>query len=143
MLRVFAPQGLLCGLSVVLYGLLQSYRRFVAPSIGSEGLQSGAHRLPPGVRAAGQGASAVQPAEQPDQASQLIGAFVPFAPGFRGRRGDREPVPGHVRDRPAQGRRRGAGQRPGPGRAENLVTAPLPGISRPPRAKKPGEPPYR
>jgi putative peptidoglycan lipid II flippase len=34
MLRVFAPQALLYGLSVVLYGLLQSYRRFVAPSIG-------------------------------------------------------------------------------------------------------------
>jgi putative peptidoglycan lipid II flippase len=35
MLRVFAPQALLYGLSVVLYGLLQSYRRFVAPSIGA------------------------------------------------------------------------------------------------------------
>jgi len=35
MLRVFAPQALLYGLSVVLYGLLQSYRRFVAPSIGT------------------------------------------------------------------------------------------------------------
>jgi putative peptidoglycan lipid II flippase len=34
MLSVFAPQALLYGLSVVLYGLLQSYRRFVAPSIG-------------------------------------------------------------------------------------------------------------
>ena len=34
MLQVFAPQALLYGLSVVLYGLLQSYRRFVAPSIG-------------------------------------------------------------------------------------------------------------
>jgi len=34
MLRVFAPQALLYGVSVVLYGLLQSYRRFVAPSIG-------------------------------------------------------------------------------------------------------------
>jgi putative peptidoglycan lipid II flippase len=34
MLRVFAPQALFYGLSVVLYGLLQSYRRFVAPSIG-------------------------------------------------------------------------------------------------------------
>ena len=34
MLRVFAPQALLYGLSVVLYGLLQSYRRFVAPSVG-------------------------------------------------------------------------------------------------------------
>jgi putative peptidoglycan lipid II flippase len=34
MLRVFAPQALLYGLSVVLYGLLQSYRRFGAPSIG-------------------------------------------------------------------------------------------------------------
>src|SRR5271170_1801081 len=34
MLRVFAPQALLYGLSVVLYGMLQSYRRFVAPSIG-------------------------------------------------------------------------------------------------------------
>ena len=34
MLRVFAPQALLYGLSVVLYGLLQSYRRFDAPSIG-------------------------------------------------------------------------------------------------------------
>ncbi len=35
MLQVFAPQALLYGLSVVLYGLLQSYRRFVAPSIGA------------------------------------------------------------------------------------------------------------
>jgi putative peptidoglycan lipid II flippase len=34
LLRVFAPQALLYGLSVVLYGLLQSYRRFAAPSIG-------------------------------------------------------------------------------------------------------------
>jgi putative peptidoglycan lipid II flippase len=34
MLRVFAPQALFYGLSVVLYGLLQSYRRFSAPSIG-------------------------------------------------------------------------------------------------------------
>ena len=34
MLRVFAPQALFYGLSVVLYGLLQSYRRFFAPSIG-------------------------------------------------------------------------------------------------------------
>jgi putative peptidoglycan lipid II flippase len=34
MLRVFAPQAVLYGLSVVLYGLLQSYRRFAAPSIG-------------------------------------------------------------------------------------------------------------
>jgi putative peptidoglycan lipid II flippase len=34
MLQVFAPQALLYGLAVVLYGLLQSYRRFAAPSIG-------------------------------------------------------------------------------------------------------------
>ena len=34
MLVVFAPQALLYGLSVVLYGLLQSCRRFAAPSIG-------------------------------------------------------------------------------------------------------------
>jgi putative peptidoglycan lipid II flippase len=34
MLQVFAPQALLYGLSVVLYGLLQSHRRFAAPSIG-------------------------------------------------------------------------------------------------------------
>ncbi len=34
MLEVFAPQALLYGLSVVLYGMLQSYRRFAAPSIG-------------------------------------------------------------------------------------------------------------
>jgi putative peptidoglycan lipid II flippase len=34
MLQVFAPQALLYGLSVVLFGLLQSYRRFAAPSIG-------------------------------------------------------------------------------------------------------------
>jgi len=34
MLVIFAPQALLYGLSVVLYGLLQSYRRFGAPSIG-------------------------------------------------------------------------------------------------------------
>jgi putative peptidoglycan lipid II flippase len=34
MLRVFAPQALLYGLSVILYGLLQAYRRFAAPTIG-------------------------------------------------------------------------------------------------------------
>jgi putative peptidoglycan lipid II flippase len=34
MLTVFAPQALLYGLSVVLYGLLQSYRRFAAAAIG-------------------------------------------------------------------------------------------------------------
>jgi putative peptidoglycan lipid II flippase len=34
MLVAFAPQALLYGLSVVLYGVLQSYRRFAAPSIG-------------------------------------------------------------------------------------------------------------
>jgi putative peptidoglycan lipid II flippase len=34
MLRAFAPQALLYGISVVLYGLLQSYRRFAAVSIG-------------------------------------------------------------------------------------------------------------
>ena len=34
MLVAFAPQALLYGLSVVMYGLLQSYRRFAAPSIG-------------------------------------------------------------------------------------------------------------
>jgi putative peptidoglycan lipid II flippase len=34
MLRVFAPQALLYGLSVVLYGLLQAYRRFSAPTLG-------------------------------------------------------------------------------------------------------------
>jgi putative peptidoglycan lipid II flippase len=34
MLVAFAPQAALYGFSVVLYGLLQSYRRFVAPSIG-------------------------------------------------------------------------------------------------------------
>jgi putative peptidoglycan lipid II flippase len=34
MLVAFAPQALLYGISVVLYGLLQSYRRFAAPSIG-------------------------------------------------------------------------------------------------------------
>ena len=34
MLAVFAPQALLYGLSVVLYGLLQAYRRFAAPSVG-------------------------------------------------------------------------------------------------------------
>ena len=34
MLRVFAPQALLYGLSVVLYGLLQAYRRFTGPTIG-------------------------------------------------------------------------------------------------------------
>ncbi|HTX25681.1 MAG TPA: lipid II flippase MurJ [Streptosporangiaceae bacterium] len=34
MLQVFAPQALLYGLSVVLYGLLQAYRRFTAPTIG-------------------------------------------------------------------------------------------------------------
>ena len=34
MLVVFAPQIILYGLSVVLYGLLQAYRRFTAPAIG-------------------------------------------------------------------------------------------------------------
>ena len=34
MLVVFAPQALLYGLSVVLYGLLQAYRRFAGPAIG-------------------------------------------------------------------------------------------------------------
>jgi putative peptidoglycan lipid II flippase len=34
MLRVFAPQALLYGFSVILYGLLQAYRRFAAPTIG-------------------------------------------------------------------------------------------------------------
>ena len=34
MLVVFAPQALLYGLSVVLYGLLQAYRRFAGPTIG-------------------------------------------------------------------------------------------------------------
>jgi putative peptidoglycan lipid II flippase len=34
MLVVFAPQALLYGLSVVLYGLLQAYRRFSGPTIG-------------------------------------------------------------------------------------------------------------
>ncbi|HEX4255594.1 MAG TPA: lipid II flippase MurJ [Streptosporangiaceae bacterium] len=34
MLAVFAPQALLYGLSVLLYGLLQSYRRFAAPALG-------------------------------------------------------------------------------------------------------------
>jgi putative peptidoglycan lipid II flippase len=34
MLAVFSPQILLSGLSVVLYGLLQAYRRFAAPALG-------------------------------------------------------------------------------------------------------------
>jgi putative peptidoglycan lipid II flippase len=34
MLVVFAPQIILSGLSVVLYGLLQAYRRFVGPALG-------------------------------------------------------------------------------------------------------------
>ena len=34
MLAVFSPQILLSGLSVVLYGLLQAYRRFVGPALG-------------------------------------------------------------------------------------------------------------
>ncbi len=34
MLVAFAPQALLYGLSVVLYGVLQAYRRFSAPSVG-------------------------------------------------------------------------------------------------------------
>ena len=33
MLRVFAPQAVLYGLSVVLFGLLQAYRRFTAPTL--------------------------------------------------------------------------------------------------------------
>jgi putative peptidoglycan lipid II flippase len=34
MLEVFAPQVVLYGLSVVLYGLLQAYRRFAGPALG-------------------------------------------------------------------------------------------------------------
>jgi putative peptidoglycan lipid II flippase len=34
MIEVFAPQVVLYGLSVVLYGLLQAYRRFAGPAIG-------------------------------------------------------------------------------------------------------------
>jgi putative peptidoglycan lipid II flippase len=34
MLAVFAPQIILSGISVILYGLLQSYRRFVGPALG-------------------------------------------------------------------------------------------------------------
>jgi putative peptidoglycan lipid II flippase len=34
MLQVFAPQVFLYGLSVVLYGLLQAYRRFTGPALG-------------------------------------------------------------------------------------------------------------
>ncbi len=34
MLEVFAPQIILSGLSVVLYGLLQAYRRFAGPALG-------------------------------------------------------------------------------------------------------------
>ena len=34
MLEVFAPQVVLYGLSVVLYGLLQAYRRFTGPALG-------------------------------------------------------------------------------------------------------------
>ena len=33
MLAVFAPQILLYGLAVVLYGILQAHRRFVAPAL--------------------------------------------------------------------------------------------------------------
>ena len=33
MLQVFAPQIILYGLSVVLFGLLQAYRRFTGPSL--------------------------------------------------------------------------------------------------------------
>ena len=62
MLRVFAPQALLYGLSVVLYGLLQSYRRFAAPSHRPGDLQPGADFLLSGLRAAGQGIAAVQAA---------------------------------------------------------------------------------
>jgi len=39
LLQVFAPQALLYGLSVVLYGLLQAYRRFTAPTIGAVNLR--------------------------------------------------------------------------------------------------------
>jgi putative peptidoglycan lipid II flippase len=34
MLEVFAPQVILYGLSVILYGLLQAYRRFTGPTVG-------------------------------------------------------------------------------------------------------------
>jgi putative peptidoglycan lipid II flippase len=56
MLVAFAPQALLYGLSVVLYGLLQSYRRFAAPSIG------------PGI-----------------SSLVLIGCYVAFVPLSKGR----------------------------------------------------------
>ena len=59
MLVVFAPQALLYGLSVVLYGLLQSYRRFAAPRRAGD-LQPGAHFLLPGLRAVEQGSSTGQ-----------------------------------------------------------------------------------
>ena len=52
MLRVFAPQALLYGLSVVLYGLLQSYRRFAAIVHRPGDLQPGPDLLLSGLRPA-------------------------------------------------------------------------------------------
>ena len=44
MLIVFAPQVLLYGLAVVLYGILQSHRRFGAPGAGAAAVQPGGGR---------------------------------------------------------------------------------------------------
>src|SRR6202012_5264601 len=65
MLVVFAPQALLYGLSVVLYGLLQSYRPF-APS-GPGDLRAGANHQRPGLRPVEQGPPA-GPAAPPGRA---------------------------------------------------------------------------
>ena len=50
MLVVFAPQIILSGLSVVLYGLLQAYRRFAGPP-GTGHLQPRGHLRVPRLRA--------------------------------------------------------------------------------------------
>ena len=62
MLIVFAPQVVLYGMSVVLYGLLQAYRRFSGADAGAGDRQPYRHCRLPGLRAAGQGTAAFQPA---------------------------------------------------------------------------------
>ena len=52
MLAVFAPQILLYGLAVVLYGILQAHRRFAGAGPGAADLQPRRDRRLPGVRAA-------------------------------------------------------------------------------------------
>ena len=57
MLVVFAPQILLYGLSVVLFGLLQAYRRFTGPALAPVIAQRGHDQLLSGLRSPGNKAS--------------------------------------------------------------------------------------